>query len=182
MAQTKVICFANNKGGSGKSNRKYFTMSFTDNPYTSVRFCNMKIYTTDRNDAKEIRVIQLPKRFSIGFSKERLTVRQNAAEYSVAFKSNIENTSLNVRTDSQEWITVYPLGESDTDLTIYVDPLPEVVPKSRTGRIYMSYTDEYDRYVADTLVVKQLAAYSDKAELVSFADAAAYLKAGTEIE
>ena len=166
----------------GKPNRKYFTMSFTDNPYTSVRFCNMKIYTTDRNDAKEIRIIQLPKRFSIGFSKERLTVRQNAAEYSVVFKSNIENASLNVRTDSQEWITVYPLGESDTDLTIYVDPLPEVVPKSRTGRIYMSYTDEYDRYIADTLVVKQLAAYSDRAEIVSYAEAAALLKAGKEIE
>lgn len=166
----------------GKSNRKYFTMSFTDNPYTSVRFCNMKIYTTDRNDAKEIRIIQLPKRFSVSFSKERLTVRQNAAEYSVAFKSNIENASLNVRTDSQEWITVYPLGESDTDLTIYVDPLPEVVPKSRTGRIYMSYTDEYDRYIADTLVVKQLAAYSDRAEIVSYAEAAALLKAGKEIE
>ena len=166
----------------GKPNRKYFTMSFTDNPYTSVRFCNMKIYTTDRNDAKEIRIIQLPKRFSIGFSKERLTVRQNAAEYSVAFKSNIENASLNVRTDSQEWITVYPLGESDTDLMIYVDPLPEVVPKSRTGRIYMSYTDEYDRYIADTLVVKQLAAYSDRAEIVSYAEAAALLKAGKEIE
>ena len=166
----------------GKPNRKYFTMSFTDNPYTSVRFCNMKIYTTDRNDAKEIRIIQLPKRFSIGFSKERLTVRQNAAEYSVVFKSNIENASLNVRTDSQEWITVYPLGESDTDLMIYVDPLPEVVPKSRTGRIYMSYTDEYDRYIADTLVVKQLAAYSDRAEIVSYAEAAALLKAGKEIE
>ena len=166
----------------GKSNRKYFTMSFTDNPYTSVRFCNMKIYTTDRNDAKEIRIIQLPKRFSVSFSKERLTLRQNAGQYDVPFKSNVENASLKIVTDSEHWITICPMEESATDLTIYVDPLPKEVPKSRTGRIYMSYTDEYDRYVADTLVVKQLAAYSDKAELVSFADAAAYLKAGNEIE
>ena len=166
----------------GKPNRKYFTMSFTDNPYTSVRFCNMKIYTTDKKDAKEIRIIQLPKRFSVGFSKDKLTVRQNAGEYGVTFKSNVENSLLNITTDSEGWITVYPMEESDTTLTVYIDPLPEVVPKSRSGRIYMSYTDEYDRYIADTLVVKQLAAYSERAEMVSFADAAALLKAGNEIE
>ena len=160
----------------GKPNRKYFTMSFTDNPYTSVRFCNMKIYTTDRKDAKEIRVIQLPKRFSIGFSKERLTVRQNAGEYDITFKSNVENSLLNIETDSEGWISILPMEESDTTLTVYVDPLPEIVPKGRTGRVYMSYTDEYNRYVADTLVVKQLAAYSDRAEVISFDDATALLK------
>ena len=160
----------------GKPNRKYFTISFTDNPYTSVRFCNMKIYTTDRKDAKEIRVIQLPKRFSIGFSKERLTVRQNAGEYDITFKSNVENSLLNIETDSEGWISILSMEESDTTLTVYVDPLPEIVPKGRTGRVYMSYTDEYNRYVADTLVVKQLAAYSDRAEVISFDDAAALLK------
>ena len=166
----------------GKSGRKYFTMSFTDNPYTSVRFCNIKIYTTDKEDAKEIRVIQLPKRFSIGFAQERLTVRQNAGEYGVTFKSNVENASLNIMTDSEDWITVCPMEESDTVLTLFVDPLPEVVPKGRTGRVYMSYKDEYERYVADTLVVRQLAAYSDRAELISPADAAELLKKGGEVE
>ena len=166
----------------GKSSRKYFTMSFTDNPYTSVRFCDIKIYTTDKEDAKEIRVIQLPKRFSIGFAKERLTVRQNAGEYGVTFKSNVENASLNIMTDSEDWITVCPMEESDTVLTLFVDPLPEVVPKGRTGRVYMSYKDEYERYVADTLVVRQLAAYSDRAELISPADAAELLKKGGEVE
>ena len=160
----------------GKSSRKYFTMSFTDNPYTSVRFCDIKIYTTDKEDAKEIRVIQLPKRVSIGFSKERLTVMQNAGEYHVTFKSNVENASLNIVTDSEGWISILPMEESDTTLTVYVDPLPEIVPKARTGRVYMSYTDEYNRYVADTLVVKQLAAYSDRAEVISFDDATALLK------
>ena len=86
----------------GKPNRKYFTMSFTDNPYTSVRFCNMKIYTTDKKDVKEFRVIQLPKRFSIGFAKDRLTIRQNAGEYGIDFKTGIENTSLSVSTDAGE--------------------------------------------------------------------------------
>lgn len=160
----------------GKPNRKYFTMSFTDNPYTSVRFCNMKIYTTDRKDAKEIRIIQLSKRFSISFAKERLTVMQNAGEYDVTFKSNVENTSLNIETDSEGWISILPVEELDTTLTVYVDPLPEIVPKARTGRVYMSYTDEYNRYVADTLVVRQLAAYSDRAEVISFDDATALLK------
>ena len=166
----------------GKPNRKYFTMSFSDNPYTSVRFCDIKIYTTDKEDAKKIRVIQLPKRFSIGFEKERLTVRQNAGAYDVVFRSNVENASLNVVTDSEGWIALQPLEPSDTTLTFYLDPLPEVVPKSRTGHIYMSYTDEYDRFVADTLVVKQLAAYSDRAELVEFNVVDSLLKAGGEVE
>lgn len=166
----------------GKPNRKYFTLSFTDNPYTSVRFCNMKIYTTDKEDAKEIRIIQLPKRFSINLLKDRLTVRQNAGEYKVPFKTNIDNTLLNVMTDSEDWISVYPLAESDTTLTVYVDPLPEIVPKSRSGRIYMNYTDEYNRVVADTLVVRQLMAYSDKAEVISMTAAAELLKKGNEVE
>ena len=46
----------------------------------------------------------------------------------------------------------------------------------------MSYTDDYDRFVADTLVVKQLAAYSDRAEMVLFSDADELLKAGQEVE
>ena len=166
----------------GKPNRKYFTMSFTDNPYTSVRFCNMKIYTTDKKAAKEFRVIQLPKRFSIGFAKDRLTIRQNAGEYGINFKTSIENASLNVSTDSEDWINLFPLESSDTTLTFYVDHLPEVVPKSRNGYIYMSYTDEYDRFVADTLLVRQLAAYSERAELLSFADAQRLQKVSGEVE
>ena len=166
----------------GKPDRRYFTMSFTDNPYTSVRFCNMKIYTTDRNDAKEFRVIQLPKRPKISFAKERLTIRQNAGEYGIDFKTNIENSSLNITTDSDEWIDILPMESSDTTLTFYVDPLPEVVPKGRNGHIYMSYTDEYDRFVADTLLVRQLAAYSERAEIISFTDAEELLKTGGEVE
>lgn len=166
----------------GKANRKYFTMSFTDNPYTSVRFCNMKIYTTDKKAAKEFRVIQLPKRFSIGFAKDRLTIRQNAGEYGMDFKTGIENTSLSVSTDAEDWITLFPLESSDTTLTFYVDPLPEVVPKSRNGYIYMSYTDEYDRFVADTLLVRQLAAYSERAEHLSFTDAQKLQKVSGEVE
>ena len=166
----------------GKPNRKYFTMSFTDNPYTSVRFCNMKIYTTDKKAAKEFRVIQLPKRFSIGFAKDRLTIRQNAGEYEINFKTSIENASLNVSTDSEDWINLFPLESSDTTLTFYVDHLPEVVPKSRNGYIYMSYTDEYNRFVADTLQVRQLAAYSERAELLSFADAQRLQKVSGEVE
>ena len=166
----------------GKPNRKYFTMSFTDNPYTSVRFCNMKIYTTDKKDVREFRVIQLPKRFSIGFAKDRLTIRQNAGEYGIDFKTGIENTSLNVSTDAENWIKLFPLEPSDTTLTFYVDHLPKVVPKSRNGYIYMSYTDEYDRFVADTLLVRQLAAYSEKADSLSFEDAQRLQKVSGEVE
>jgi hypothetical protein len=166
----------------GKSNRRYFTMSFTDNPYTSVRFCNMKIYTTDKNDAKEFRVIQLPKRSIIRFAKERLTIRQNAGEYGVDFRTNIENSSLNITTDADAWIDILPMESSDTTLTFYVDPLPDVVPKGRNGHIYLSYTDEYDRFVADTLRIRQIAAYSERAEIISFTDAEGLLKAGQEVE
>ena len=166
----------------GKSNRKYFTMSFTDNPYTSVRFCNMKIYTTDGADVKEFRVIQLPKRFNIRFAKERFTVRQNMGEYEVAFKSNVENASLSVTTDSEGWIDILPMESSDTTLRFCVDPLPEIVSKVRNGHIYMSYTDEYDRLVADTLLVRQLAAYAERAQMLLFAEASELLKAGGEVD
>ena len=116
------------------------------------------------------------------FARQRITIRQNAGEYGVAFKTNIENASLNITTDSDEWIDILPMESSDTTLTFYVDPLPDVVPKGRNGHIYMTYTDEYDRFVADTLLVRQLAAYSERAELVSFTDAEKILKAGQEVE
>ena len=119
----------------GKSNRKYFTISFTDNPYTSVRFCDMKIYTSDRNDVKEFKIIQLPKRFSISFAKDKLTLRQNPGEYEVAFKTSLDNSVLTVTTDAEEWISLHAMEASDTTIAFYINPLPEVVPKSRVGHI-----------------------------------------------
>ena len=52
----------------GKPNRKYFTVSFLENPNSSPRTCMIEVYTSDGNDRKEIR-----RRFCLSFS--RLSLR-----------------------------------------------------------------------------------------------------------
>lgn len=158
----------------GKASRKYFTVSFLDNPYTSVRVCEIKIYTTDRNDSKKLKLIQMPKKFAVAFDTDHLTFRQGAGVYSAGFSSDVANADLQVTTDS-DWITLYSLPEEGDIVEFYVDMLPSVVKKDRTGYIYMSHTDEHGRLAADTLRLRQIAAYPEKAELVTFAQARALI-------
>lgn len=158
----------------GKANRRYFTVKFEANPYTSVRSCDIRIYTTDRNDEKTLRLIQKPKLHDISFVKDRMTVRQNAGVHSVSFHSSLKNEDISMITDS-EWITLSPVADEDTVLNFYLDRLPSVVEKQRLGYIYMSYVDDFERLVADTLMVRQIMSDPERAELADFSEAKAVL-------
>ena len=77
----------------GKPNRKYFTISFLENPNTSARTCRIKVYTSDRNDSKDITVIQRRQPSAIQFSVEELEIECWAGTYSMDFSDNIIDKS-----------------------------------------------------------------------------------------
>ena len=158
----------------GKANRRYFTVKFEANPYTSVRSCDIRVYTTDRNDEKTLRLIQKSKMHDISFSKSRMTLRQNAGLHSAVFRSSLKNEDITMITDS-EWITLSEVAEGDTVLNFYVDRLPSVVEKQRLGYIFMSYVDDFERLVADTLLVRQIVSDPERAELIGFSQAKSVL-------
>lgn len=141
----------------GKSNRKYFTISFLENPNTSARTCRIKVFTSDGNDVKEITVIQRSQPSVISFSVEELEIECWAGTYSMNFSDNIiDKSGLKFSTDS-DWITLYPYAADTNIIEFYVDRLPSVVEGHRTGRIYVTCEVEDEGTVTDVLTVRQLA-------------------------
>ena len=141
----------------GKSNRKYFTISFLENPNTSARTCRIKVFTSDGNDVKEITVIQRRQPSVISFSVEELEIECWAGTYSMNFSDNIiDKSGLKFSTDS-DWITLYPYSADTNIIEFYVDRLPSVVEGHRTGRIYVTCEVEDEGTVTDVLTVRQLA-------------------------
>ena len=141
----------------GKPNRKYFTISFLENPNTSARTCRIKVFTSDGNDVKEITVIQRRQPSVISFSVEELEIECWAGTYSMNFSDNIiDKSGLKFSTDS-DWITLYPYSADTNIIEFYVDRLPSVVEGHRTGRIYVTCEVEDERTVTDVLTVRQLA-------------------------
>lgn len=141
----------------GKPNRKYFTISFLENPNTSARTCRIKVFTSDGNDVKEITVIQRRQPSVISFSVEELEIECWAGTYSMNFSDNIvDKSGLKFSTDS-DWITLYPYSADTNIIEFYVDRLPSVVEGHRTGRIYVTCEVEDEGTVTDVLTVRQLA-------------------------
>lgn len=141
----------------GKPNRKYFTISFLENPNTSARTCRIKVFTSDGNDVKEITVIQRRQPSVISFSVEELEIECWAGTYSMNFSDNIiDKSGLKFSTDS-DWITLYPYSADTNIIEFYVDRLPSVVEGQRTGRIYATCEVEDEGTVTDVLTVRQLA-------------------------
>lgn len=141
----------------GKPNRKYFTISFLENPNTSARTCKIKVFTSDGNDAKEITVIQRRQPSVISFSVEELEIECWAGTYSMDFSDNIiDKSGLKFSTDS-DWITLYPYSADTNLIEFYVDRLPSVVEGHRTGHIYVTCEVEDEGTVTDVLAVRQLA-------------------------
>ena len=141
----------------GKPNRKYFTISFLENPNTSARTCRIKVYTSDRNDSKEITVIQRRQPSALQFSVEELEIECWAGTYSMDFSDNIiDKSGIRFSTDS-DWITLYPYSADENRIEFYVDRLPSVVEGHRTGYIYVTCEVEDEGTVTDVLTVKQFA-------------------------
>ena len=141
----------------GKPNRKYFTISFLENPNTSARTCRIKVFTSDGNDVKDITVIQRRQPSVISFSVEELEIECWAGTYSMNFSDNIiDKSGLKFSTDS-DWITLYPYSADTNIIEFYVDRLPSVVEGHRTGRIYVTCEVEDEGTVTDVLTVRQLA-------------------------
>ncbi|MBQ8421253.1 MAG: BACON domain-containing protein [Bacteroidales bacterium] len=141
----------------GKVNRKYFTVSFLDNPYASARTCSIRVFTSDGNDTKEITVIQKRRPSVIQFETEELEVECWAGTYSVAFTDNIiDRQDIKFSTDS-DWITLYPYSDDGDVVEFYIDRLPSVVESHRTGHVYVTCEVEDEGTVTDVLTVRQLA-------------------------
>lgn len=141
----------------GKSNRKYFTISFLENLNTSPRTCKIKVYTSDQNDSKEITIIQRRQPSVLQFSAEELEIECWAGTYSMAFMDNIvDKENIRFSTDS-DWITLYPYSSGENFIEFYVDRLPSIVESHRTGYIYVTCEVEDEGTVTDVLTVRQLA-------------------------
>jgi hypothetical protein len=141
----------------GKPNRKYFTVSFLENPNSSPRTCRIEVYTSDGNDRKEITVIQSRRPSTIQFDKEELVVECWAGTYSASFSDNIlDRQDIKFSTDS-DWITLYPYSNEANSIEFYLDRLPSVVDGHRTGHIYVTCEVENEGTVTDVLTVRQLA-------------------------
>ena len=141
----------------GKPNRKYFTVSFLENPNSSPRTCMIEVYTSDGNDRKEITIIQRRRPSTIQFDKEELVVECWAGTYSASFSDNIlDRQDIKFSTDS-DWITLYPYSNEANSIEFYLDRLPSVVDGHRTGHIYVTCEVENEGTVTDVLTVRQLA-------------------------
>ena len=141
----------------GKPNRKYFTVSFLENPNSSPRTCRIEIYTSDGNDRKEITLIQRRCPSTIQFNKEELVVECWAGSYSMAFSDNIlDRQNIKFSTDS-DWITLYPYSNEENSIEFYLDRLPSVVESHRIGHIYVTCDVEDEGTVTDVLTVRQIA-------------------------
>ena len=141
----------------GKAARKYFTVSYLENPNASVRTCTIKIFTSDRNDVKELTLIQRRQASAIHFSVEEFEAECWAGSYSVAFTDNIiDRSNMTVSTDS-DWITLYPFTADTNAVEFYLDRIPSVVTGSRVGHIYVSCEVEDEGTVTGALTVRQFA-------------------------
>lgn len=166
----------------GRPGARHFTVSFEDNPYQSLRYADIRVFTRDRASEKTVRIMQYPRLATVAFSSSRYTVRDAAAVYSMPFTATVDNENLVCSTDVQ-WLSPDPVGEDDTSLRFTVYKLPSTLEEdSRTGHIYLSYTDQYERVSADTLTVKQISADPAKARLLSFAEVRAMVREGAVIE
>lgn len=141
----------------GKPNRKYFTISYLENPNASARTCKIKVFTSDRNDCKEMTVIQRRQPSVIQFAMEELEIECWAGTYSMSFSDNItDKGNLRFITDS-DWITLYPYIADETTIEFYVDRLPSIVETHRVGHIYVTCEVEDEGTATDVLTVRQLA-------------------------
>lgn len=154
----------------GRATTKGFYVIFDANPGQSLRYADLRIFTVDRNAVKTLRIMQYPRLPRISFASPKMTVRDAMSAYTVGFESTVANEHLTLQTDVQ-WIALEPLGEEDTQVSMTIYKLPSTSGEVREGNIILSYSDEYGREAADTLLVRQINAQPDRARSLTFAQA-----------
>ena len=136
----------------GQVTKTYFTVMYDENISDSERFCDIRVFTSDGNSEKIIKIKQLSRYPFITPANPNMELFTKGGEYSIEISSNVPETDI-VITPTDNWIKNCRISDGK----LYFEAEANLSAQ-RTGSITLNYQDPYQR-IAET-TINLLQAYS----------------------